>query len=372
VGETRAWALGSIERVEMLGFGSDSPFDLLATALSLREDVDLNCDAFGRMTGWNQGSATRAYTWNQDSRLVGLSGTGISTTSATYSGLGTLTSRTEAGSTQTYRRNGAGVTAPVLADSSATYTPGVSERRSGTTRYFDSGLKNVDAQVTGSTVSATRTYDAYGNVTASTWTWNSPFRYGGAHGYQTDASGLMLLGHRYYDPSIGRFVSRDFANDGANWYCYVWNGPVQNADSEGLKIRLVGFTPEQEKKVRKHIRLIEKSSLAGRQLIYDLVRDTKTHIISPLNKPGEPHYNRRTGRVRYDPNEALELPKQGPGGTKLKAPPDVILVHELGHAYGRPDPGNGTSGALAKPGDTVFDFENPHRKTRKLGRRVIY
>ena len=45
---------------------------------------------------------------------------------------------------------------------------------------------------------------------ASTGSNPTPFGFVGGSQYQTDAdSGLMLLGHRYYDASIGRFISRD-------------------------------------------------------------------------------------------------------------------------------------------------------------------
>ena len=41
---------------------------------------------------------------------------------------------------------------------------------------------------------------------------------------------------RYYDPSIGRFISEDpkgFAGSGVNWYAYVGNNPVNGNDPTG-------------------------------------------------------------------------------------------------------------------------------------------
>jgi len=64
---------------------------------------------------------------------------------------------------------------------------------------------------------------------------STPFRYGGASGCQTDAdTGLVLMGHRYYDTRIGRFISQDPAGDGDNWYVYCRNNPVDNTDPSGL------------------------------------------------------------------------------------------------------------------------------------------
>ena len=79
---------------------------------------------------------------------------------------------------------GAGVTAPLVGDGFATFTPGVSERRSGTTRFQHSGIKNADAQsLTNQTLTASRAYDAFGNVAASSGTMNGLlFRDGAAAG----------------------------------------------------------------------------------------------------------------------------------------------------------------------------------------------
>jgi uncharacterized protein RhaS with RHS repeats len=44
----------------------------------------------------------------------------------------------------------------------------------------------------------------------------------------------MLLGHRYYDPSVGRFISQDPAQDESNWYAYCGNNPLVATDPTGL------------------------------------------------------------------------------------------------------------------------------------------
>jgi len=63
----------------------------------------------------------------------------------------------------------------------------------------------------------------------------SPFGFGGANGCQTDAdTGLVLMGHRYYDPRIGRFLSQDHTKSGRNWYAYAGNNPTNKTDPTGL------------------------------------------------------------------------------------------------------------------------------------------
>lgn len=58
--------------------------------------------------------------------------------------------------------------------------------------------------------------------------------FAGRWGYQEDASGYKLLGHRYYDSSTGRFLTRDPAKDGRNWYSYCRNNPLAKIDPDGL------------------------------------------------------------------------------------------------------------------------------------------
>jgi RHS repeat-associated protein len=70
---------------------------------------------------------------------------------------------------------------------------------------------------------------------SSTGTSVGPFGFAGGYGYQEDGdSGLKLLGHRYYDPSAGGFLTRDRAQDGRNWYAYCGGGPTREADPSGL------------------------------------------------------------------------------------------------------------------------------------------
>ena len=66
---------------------------------------------------------------------------------------------------------------------------------------------------------------------------DNPFRYAGE--YQDLSSGLIYLRNRYYDPSIGRFISEDPARDGLNWYAYCGNNPVNAVDPWGLEYLVI-------------------------------------------------------------------------------------------------------------------------------------
>jgi len=155
--------------------------------------------------------------------------------------------------TATYKRDGAHVTAPVVSDGFATYTPGISERRSSTTKYYGADRLGTNSLETNSSqaVTATKTYDAFGMPVGSTGSSASPFGFAGQHGYQEDGdSGLKLLGHRYYDAGTGRFLTRDPIKAGRNWYGYCDNNPLQFIDPTGLK----GFFAEIKEYVEEVIK----------------------------------------------------------------------------------------------------------------------
>ncbi len=120
---------------------------------------------------------------------------------------------------------------------SATFTPGLSGRRSSTSSFYHGdALGSTRSQTSSSqSVTDTKRYDAFGMLIASSGSNPTPFGFVGGSQYQTDAdSGLMLLGHRYYDASIGRFISRDPAYAGTNYYAYCENNPLGHTDPTGL------------------------------------------------------------------------------------------------------------------------------------------
>jgi RHS repeat-associated protein len=109
-------------------------------------------------------------------------------------------------------------------------------RKSGTTTFGLSDLIGTTTRQTNAagSVTATRVYDAFGNVTSSTGTFSGPLGYVGGQRYQEDGdSGLKLLGHRYDDPSTGRYLTRDHELAGRNWYVYANSHPTTTVDPNG-------------------------------------------------------------------------------------------------------------------------------------------
>lgn len=119
------------------------------------------------------------------------------------------------------------------------YTPWTSERKSGASTFDRSNYLGTFSRQTNASQSttATRVYCAFGNLESTTCGQQSPFGFVRAHGYQEDGdSGLKLLGHRYYDSSPGRFLTRDRARDGRNWDVYGRSRSNYLIDNNGLNI----------------------------------------------------------------------------------------------------------------------------------------
>ena len=86
------------------------------------------------------------------------------------------------------------------------------------------------------TVTDTYTYQGFGNQIANTGTTVNPYKYVAGSGYYTDdESDLTLLTLRYYDATLGRFITRDPASVGPNLYVYASNNPLKYVDPTGLR-----------------------------------------------------------------------------------------------------------------------------------------
>ena len=122
------------------------------------------------------------------------------------------------------------------------------EVASGTVSYYEqdalgtvSSLSNAAAALANS-----YSYDAFGKPLTSTGTLSNPFQYTGRD--FDPETGIDYYRARYYDASIGRFISEDpirFAGS-PSFYVYTQNRPVNATDPSGLRILLCsrgGFQP---------------------------------------------------------------------------------------------------------------------------------
>jgi len=112
----------------------------------------------------------------------------------------------------------------------------VAMRTSTGVLYLHSDHLGSTSATSGASVSS-QNYYAYGNIRSTTGTAPTDF---GFTGQRRDASaGLMYYGARYYDATLGRFVSADTIVPQAgnpqdlNRYAYVNNNPLTYVDPSG-------------------------------------------------------------------------------------------------------------------------------------------
>ena len=183
----------------------------------------------------------QALAFDPEQRLTGYNG---STQTDGYDGDG-LRAWKQAASVKTYflydgsepvcEYNGSGT----LTATSTFGADGLVSRRTSATAFYLFDERGSVAQRTTSTgsVASSDLYDAFG--TRSSTGGADPFGYGAQAGYYTDSeTGLVLCTHRYFDPSTGRWLTRDPMGygGGVNLYGYVGNDPANEDDPDGTQL----------------------------------------------------------------------------------------------------------------------------------------
>ena len=144
--------------------------------------------------------------------------------------------KTDSSGSYSYVCDGTSPGSPVLSDGHALYTPGLSENRGGSSAYYSNDRLGNLWTLDGTSKNQLSYQDTsgFGGLVAGGST-GTPFGYGGGNGCLSDAdTGLVLMGHRYYDSRQGRFISQDPNGDGDNWYAYADNSPTNAVDPTGL------------------------------------------------------------------------------------------------------------------------------------------
>ena len=296
--------------------------DQLLTSGSKSYGYDYN----GNCTSVTVGSSVTYLTYDYENRVTGITYPSSATNSFTYNGEDMRMQKVDSAGTFNYLCDGTTPASAVLKDGSAIYTPGLSERRGSTSKFYHGDALGSTRGITNSSQAVTDTvlYDAFGMTVSRTGTTPTPFGFVGKGQYQTDNdSGLMLLGHRYYDASVGRFISSDPAKAGDNWYVYCDNNPLQKTDPLGLdppKGKPVSYEPGKGPSGESGSYPIYRDGTKG-----PFIPDNPTTPQGPINghdrgrnvraRGGEEHNRaprpadgqRRGGPRRYDPGSGGDV-----------------------------------------------------------------
>ncbi|MGB8582166.1 MAG: RHS repeat-associated core domain-containing protein [Candidatus Sulfotelmatobacter sp.] len=188
----------------------------------------------------------KSYTWDFENRLVSavVPGTNGGTTTFKYDPFGHRIQKSGPLGTTNYLYSGPDILEEVDNGGNvlARYTRAkkidetLATLGSGTTSYYQAdGLGSVTSLSDGGGALAnTYIYDSFGKLTASTGTIGNPFQYTGRE--FDPETGIYEYRARYYDESVGRFISEDPIRfrGGINFYDYVRNDPPNLTDPNGL------------------------------------------------------------------------------------------------------------------------------------------
>ena len=187
---------------------------------------------------------TLTYNYDQLNRLTGHVPAGASppTYGYTYNGDGLRMAKSSNGSsTASFTWDLAEGLPLVLSDGSTSYVTGPGGlpleqvTATGSLYFYQADQLGSTRLITSSSGGSvdTYTYDAYGNLTASTGSLANPFQFAGQ--YVDSESGLYYLRARYYDPSSAQFLSRDPAVAATRQpYSYSGDNPLNLTDPSGL------------------------------------------------------------------------------------------------------------------------------------------
>jgi RHS repeat-associated protein len=271
-------------------------------------------DASGNVT--SKGSGT-SFSWNATNQLVSAQQNGV-TQSSTYTGDGLRLSRHDSStSTTTYFVWDVAGTGQVIDDGASQYLYGpgglLSRVVNGATYYYltdalGSTLAIVDSH---GSLQQDYVYYVYGGVTQQQGSLGSEFQFAGQ---ETDPTGLQYLRARYYDPTTGRFLSRDplpaciYDPASHHPYAYAAENPASITDPTGWDSPSGGPHPQLSKSecYNKAIDIEEYGQEVARRY-NELVDDPNQEA---TKYPDEQHLNPKTGTSYKGHQAAFETAQE--------------------------------------------------------------
>jgi RHS repeat-associated protein len=166
----------------------------------------------------------------------------------------------------------------------------------------------IRALLDGTEVIERYAYTAFGEET-TTGTLN-PYRFMS----KRTESGLVNFGHRFYLPSLGRFLTPDPARDGANLYAFVHGNPLSSID-------LFGYEGVADNWGALHN---QYSVSASDQLVVKAIKWIWGCFFGKKNRPVQVHVNVGTGTTDTFPSPPAQERKQQPQPTSSPAKPAPV------------------------------------------------
>jgi len=196
------------------------------------------------------------------------------------------------------------------------------------TYYVTNAQGTVVAQMdTNANVTYTATYRPYGRQQQGV-----PQAGPGYTGHVNDpGTGLVYMQARYYDPSIGRFLSVDPVTPAAanlynfNRYDYAIDNPIINVDPDGRKVQFILAPNTSFYEVAKMAVYLSGSSTAVHE--FSQILNSKITYTLDFNRNGTDSYDYKTKTVVINPRSGLVIKSSG----KVENP-SIGAIHEVSHA----------------------------------------
>jgi len=180
-----------------------------------------------------------SYSWGTRGRLVAISG--ATAANFAYDAIGRRISASSGGATSQYLYDGARIVSESRSTGTVAFLNGTGldewltrTDSSGQVSFLVDGIgSRVGVVDSAGTLVGQSTYDPFG----VTYTFGASEPQGGFTGREQEAYGLYYYRARYYDPTVGRFLSEDPAGGDAsgNGYSYVEDDPTNANDPTGLR-----------------------------------------------------------------------------------------------------------------------------------------
>jgi RHS repeat-associated protein len=200
------------------------------------------------------------------------------------------------------------------------------------------------------------------------------------------ATSLVYAQARYFDPLLGRFLSKDpmAVDTDTGWnfsrYAYGNNSPYRYSDPDGRKVVVVG-DKEFKREVKRQLKEL-KATPTGKQIVTTLEKSKQTFTISenkgsshasPDNTTDAQNGKGSGGTIAHDSKWAPEVStSNGPTATPSK----VVLGHELSHAVdydkGTLDRSINPATGVRRSEEKAMGVENQIRQEMNLPERTVY
>jgi len=244
-------------------------------------------DAAGNLTQVQSGTQTTTYTWNAENQLIGIQQNGSNVANYRYTG-GLRDQIQSAGdTTRTVWSDGFAFLKQDSGGQTLTRTEHAGIKALYLTSAYGNevllrdGLDSVTGSFANGALQSRTDYSAWGEATQTGSTQSNH----GYTGHLQDETGLIYARARYYDPSIGRFISRDplegLLDSPITWNAYVYGNanPFYYVDPTGQMAELEELR-DNLRGASHHLGEIANETTGSADLLWNILQRASLEVLA--------------------------------------------------------------------------------------------